>query len=238
MSKVRGKNTKSSKRGNNTSRSVDQLIVSSHHASGGAMVNMPRSDLVSRVPSWNLTQKPPLNYMTQIHWIQSSYTALVNVSNSGITESNLSFNLSALNSGSNLASLFDTYCIYSAHVRYTLLSEYSSTGSYGYINTAIDYDNVNSLGSLPALQDYSSIQQTILDPQISAERFIKPCVSPAIYNASSSAFSGFGTSRMWVDCANPSIPHYGLRLICNGNSISGVQVLGFITLTLGFRNNI
>jgi hypothetical protein len=174
--------------------------------------------------------------MAAIHWIQSTYSGNYTVSSSAITENNLQFTLASLNAYSSWVALFDQYCIYSAHVRLSIIGE-GYTTSLGTLATAIDYDSTGNLGTYVGIQDYSTVQVNTVEVGMSYERFIKPCVASALYNVSTAGFSGYGIARSWVDCVNSGVPHYGFRAIWNGNA-STVTATYTVTLVLGFRNNI
>jgi hypothetical protein len=152
----------------------------------------------------------------------------------------LSFQFADLTTLVGLAPFFDQYCIYSVTVNVT--PDYEGAGStlytFGSVATAIDYDNTTSLGGgFNALLGYSSAVVAELNTGQSIQRYIKPCVAPALYNASA-AFSGYGVSRMWIDSASTSVPHYGFRAIFVSNSVSGLSITYDVNYVIGLRNNI
>jgi len=193
-------------------------------------------DLRPRMPNWSLTQNPPLNFLNGIHWIQDNYFGSFSVASSGITESNFSFQLNQVNDYTSYQQVFDQYCIYSVCARITPNVISASTGGMGVLATAIDYDSVANLASFSSIQDFGTCNVVQVTPGISVERYLKPCVAPAVYNYGG-GFNGYGTSRLWLDSASSGIAHYGLRIIFSGATVAysgSVQ----ITLVLGFRNSV
>jgi len=201
------------------------------------MVESVADDLQKKTPSWRLTQSPPRGFLTTIHWLQTnvSYVNVGTIATSGITENNYFFQLYSLNAVNSIVALFDQYCIYAVNVRVQAARESGDSGNFGSIATAIDYDNVNNLGSFTALQDYSTCVTSQLEPAVSYERFIKPAVAPVVYQSSGTAYS---VDRMWINCSNTSVQHYGLRLMFSGNTASGLTYNVFISYVIGLRNNI
>lgn len=162
----------------------------------------------------------PKQLQTQIHWIQSSFEFNKALASAAITENNLSFALSDLAIASSVAALFDQYALFAVSARVIIQTSAPAAANPPTYTTAIDYDGVQNLGSLAVLKGYSTSASTsILEIQ---ERYIEPCNAPALY--SGSVFTHFGQARAWVDTANTSTPHYGLRMIVSnlGAGVTGV----------------
>jgi hypothetical protein len=201
------------------------------------MVELPADDLRKKNVSWRLVQSPPRGFISSIHWLQTNVTStnVGTISTSSLTENNYVFQLYQLNAVSSIAALFDQYCIYAVMIRVMVGRSEGDSGNFGNIATAIDYDNVNNLGSFTGLQDYSTCVTSQLEPGVSYERFIKPCVAPVVYQSSGTAYS---VDRQWINSSNTSVQHYGFRLIFSGNAVSGLTYSVFQSYIIGLRNNI
>jgi len=211
------------------------MIASSHHSAAPASVVTVSQDFKPKIPSWQLTQKPPMNIRSMLYWVQENVQTNFSVSSSTV-ESNYAFQISAINAVSSYLAIFDQYCIYAVYVRLIPNSEYPTSGTLGSLATAIDYDNVNNLGSWSGIQDYGTVNVTQVESGVSVERYLEPCAAPALYN-SAGAFTGFGVGRFWLDSANSGIPHYGFRTYVNGSTINYTMLVN-VTYILGFRNTV
>jgi len=220
------------------SNAVDQMIVRSSYVVGVAENEFPAQDLLRPMPSWLLTQSPSKNFLNQITWVQAKKQIVTSISNSVPTESNLTFHLSDLPDILGLAGFFDQYCIYAVTV--SIHPSFEGAGStlytFGTVVTAIDYDNAGTLGSIDAVESYGSAVTHELSPGQGIQRFIKPCVAPALYTSSAS-FSGYGVQRLWVDSSVTSVPHYGFRSFFVSNTVSGLSCTFDLNYVIGFRNN-
>jgi len=232
-------NKQKSRRGTrNSSKSVDREITSSSQVAGKGMTLAPALDYTRRQPSFQLVQTPPRNFMDQIHWVRGKVQSTITVSNTAPTESNYTITLSGLVDLVGLASYFDQYCIYSltANISPSFEGAGSTLYTFGTCFTAIDYDNVTPLGSVSAIEAYNSCVVFEMSAGQSIQRFLKPCVAPALYN-SSAAFSGYGVARTWIDSASTGVPHYGFRTFFISNTVSGLSCTVDLDVVVGFRNN-
>jgi len=220
--------------------SVDSAIISQHHSGGNAFVLSHRGDLTQTALRFDLgNSRPPINYRSQIVWTEATYSDQISVSGVlGFTERNYQFTCNSSTTLSAMRTIYDQYCIYAAVVRVTP-EIVAGTAYAGRLVTAIDYDNVNALGSFSAIANFSNALVETVVPGMSMERFVKPCVAPAVYDTGSATFTGYGTGRLWLDSANGTIPHFGLRFGVS-NPVSPLAYTIDITTTLivGFRNSI
>jgi len=231
---------KKSQRGNSSAYNTDRAIAQSAQVVGRAEVIVPGADFDRKVPSWQLVQAPPKNLRSQLYWIQGKRQQVLTISNSVPTENNVSFQFQDLADLYGLATYFDQYCLYSVTVNIT--PDFEGAGStlytFGAVATAIDYDNTNSLsGGFVALEAFNSCVVAELTPSQSLQRYIKPCVAPALYT-SGAAFSGYGVQRLWVDSATPNVLHYDFRSIFISNTVSGLSCSIDYNYVVGLRNNI
>lgn len=184
-----------------------------------------------------IRESPPKSLRTKIVWMVQNVIKLNNlsISNSVPTEANLSFLLTDTDNYSAWTSLFDQYCIYSISVSITILaSTTNTTTSLGRLTTAIDYDNTNNLSTETKVQEYSSALTVEVFPNMSVQRFIKPCNKSALFAGTSSTQAGVG--RVWIDANAQAISHYGLRSFWNLNGSSSLTADYIATYCIGFRN--
>jgi hypothetical protein len=230
MPKNKNKNKKS--KSQNAGFSDRELVSLSNSASAADRL-LPSSDFSRKMPAWLLTQHPPRNFLSQIHWLRETFFSSVSLSTSVPTENNFTFNLNQVPGASKIVALYDQYCIYAVSVRVTMDSSSSVTdlAGAGRINTAIDYDSITNLSTETAIQEYGSCVSSEFVAGKSYERFIKPC-------AQSTVASGAAPQRLWINNANTTVPHLGFRSFFNSNTVSGVTVDYFFSLIIGMRNNI
>jgi hypothetical protein len=219
---------------------TDREIAQSSQVVGRAFVLAPAVDYRRKQLSFALNQSPPLNFRELITWVRAKHSVSITISNSVPTENNVIFHLSDFSGISGIAAFFDQYAIYSATASITPSFEGAGSTLYtfGTCFTAIDYDNVNALGSADAIQSFNSCVTFEMSPGQSIQRFLKPCVAPAVYTtAGSGTFSGYGVARMWIDSAVTNVPHYGFRSYFIGNSVSGLSCTFDYDVVIGLRNN-
>ncbi len=220
----------------NSGNPVDRLLVNSNKPTGST-TTVVETDLIQRRQNFNLVQSPPKNLGNQIYWLRSStsYDVAIPASpGSAYTESNFLFQLSALSNSSQIGSLFDQYCIYAVTVSIFADNVSSSYGQSLVVHTALDYDNVASVGPT-AILGFNSCETSALTVGDSIVRFVKPCVAGNVYG--SSAFGSYSTQRIWLDMASKDVSHYGVRMIViappNASSLRVTQ-----NFVVGLRNTI
>jgi len=219
---------------------ADRQIIADHHYTTSAnLVGVPRGDVSATQITAALTQIPPRQIRNQIYWVEQTCTINtgISVSNSIDTEGGFGFTLSQLGDYAALTSCFDQYCIYSVLVTIQVNAAglTNTAARYGRLTTALDFDNVLSLGSEAANMQFSTARTTNLVSDMAVQRYIKPCVAPALYGGST--FSSYGIARSWLDSASTNTQHYGLRVYFSGNTASNVTYDVIGTFVCGFRSN-
>jgi hypothetical protein len=219
--------------------SGDRQIVADHHYSTSAnLVPVPTGDVLAKPVRMELSQHPPKQIRNKIFWIQQTcvINSGISVSSSIDTEGGFGFTLSQLGDYTALTSIFDQYCIYSVLVAIQVNAAglTNTAARYGRLTTALDFDNVLSLGSESANMQFSTARTTNLVANMAVQRYILPCVAPALYGGST--FSSYGIARSWCDSASTNTQHYGLRVYFSGNNASNVTYDVIGTFTLGFRS--
>jgi hypothetical protein len=226
------KNNNQRKSQKNNSSKVDALLSNLARATGST-TEVIRADLIARRQNFNLVQSPPLNFMKSIHWVRQSVVNpnLIATTTTIVNEMNFAFTIATLTNISSYTSIFDQYCIYS--VTATITYGTSNTGILQPVTlyTAIDYDNVTNTG-VTGIQQFDSFNETIITPTSSLVRTIKPCVALAAYTG---AFTGYTTSRLWIDCNSTTVQHFGLRTILAISSNTLALNVDF-SYVIGFRN--
>lgn len=219
----------------NSQIALDRAIARSQPGGEPAGRVIVPADYSFRQASYSLNESPPKNIRSQIFWLQMTLNKVSggNVSTSIDTEVGQSFQVNDLSYASSFSSLFDQYCIYS--VVCNISTRNGNSASCGRLTTAIDTDNVTSLGSEAAVQAFSSAQTVTLRPEMVVQRYIKPSISSFAYQGSG---TGYAPARAWCDLANTSIAHYGIRLYFTGNSASGYVYDMTCTYTIGLRYSI
>jgi hypothetical protein len=207
--------------------SVDSLIVRSNRASA-LTVTVPE-DLTSMPKGWIFNQRPPRNFLSQIHWVQLTADSLVSTNTATPTETNQSVQLSNFNGYSAYTGGFDQYACYCYTVTVSPWSNISAANNMQ-VWTAIDYDNASAVG-VSGIEAFGSCNLSMLAPNGSIERYVRPCVDPSLYNG------GYGAGRFWVDSGSPSVQHYGVRVIL-GPTTGGSTVEISLRALFAFRNNI
>jgi len=218
-------------------RMVLKQLVTSHPGAAKADVNDVPEDYTSAPQNFNLVQHPPKNMRKQIHWIEGTSRTQFSTSAIGaVVENNLVLTFSAIPDSASYVAVFDQYCMYAAVMRLMLQTPVMvSTTVPGRLHTALDFDNVNNIGSENAIQQFSTCNTTELVGGKAVERVIKPTLAPAIW--AGGAFSGYGVSRMWLNSSAPGIPHYGFRVLHAGGNVA-LTIDVIITYIVGLRNNI
>jgi len=233
----KGKRSKGQGKQSSGSRELADL-VQNHPSAARADVVTVRDDLKSGPMDFRLVQNPPRNFLRMVHWIQSTLRNTFTTSSIGaVVEANQAFSLQGnVGDYASYAQVFDQYCVHSAVVRVAMqFSSNSLTGTQGRLHTALDFDNVSNLASETAIQEFGTCQSMELTGGKAVERVIKPTMAPAVW--AGGAFSGYGVARMWLNCSTPNVPHYGIRVLtANSNAPYSVDV--FVTVIVGFRNNV
>lgn len=118
----------------------------------------------------------------------------------------------------SLAALFDQYRIEEIQLRFRsrspgLFVANSASPNYSCPNllAVVDRDDAAAATTILELQQYDNCQQ--ISTQDSLDIILKPSITPSVF--SGGAFSGYAveeSGEMWLDVANTSIPHYGVKI--------------------------
>jgi len=221
---------------------VDAVIARNHRSGANdEIVNVP-GDWNRRPVSWLLSEKPPLNYQSNIVWIEETSETTFAFSASGaFTELPFGFYLNSVFKANTISSLYDQYCIYSVTQRASLELTGGGTatgGSFGKIYSALDYDSNNSLATANLYTTFATVQVANLGTSESYERYVKPCVSQVTGGSNTTTASGTSVNRSWINTAFVAVPHFGIRWATNGNAsglAGNIRIIS--TYVIGLRNN-
>lgn len=163
--------------------------------------------------------------------------------NSGLSHASMYFTLNDLPQVTAFTGLYDQYKITKVKVSFipmvtqnAVISTAAEVSNPGLFGTVIDYDDNNALTTFAQYEEYQNFK---FQPCISTKtmtRTFRPHIAIAAYQSS---FAGFGNkANMWLDCASPTIQHYGLKFYADPYASTLVPQTWQIMATywLSFRN--
>jgi hypothetical protein len=196
-----------------------------------------RADLTIRPPNpFNVPKRIPRNVAALVAWDTVKFDSQISVSATTFTETNFSFNLSQHPQASSWTALFDQWTIPQVSITFwSSLAPGSVTGPCQF-HTALDFDNITNIGSIAAIEDFSSCNSVAMQPQT---RFVRS-VRPSARSYSTSGGSGNNAlivGPQWVDAAVPGVPFFGIRTIASSAGASyGIDAT--VTIWFCFKNQI
>jgi hypothetical protein len=148
------------------------------------------------------------------------------------TYSGTVFALSALSNASAYTAVFDQYMIEEIEMWIFTGADGvdAITSSIGIWNSAVDYDDGNTPTTIQQVSD----KQTNVASSIQAGHYHKWRPQFAL-GAYSGTFASFGAGRGWIDCASPSVQHYGLKTSCAATPINSFVFSSVVRYTISFR---
>lgn len=201
-------------------------------SSSTGMTPSSSSDLRVRPPtSKNVPTSVPRNIASQVVWDVLKFDIVATVPTSGILEANDNFSLSNHPQASSWTTLFDQYCIPQASITYQSLYPSGSTFAPATMYTALDFDSNGTLGSVAAIEDFTTCAVKTMGTNQRVVRSIRPC------NEVSTGSSISDLSRNWHDSTVPNIPHNGIRFIV-GSAATSYNIRKTVTVWYAFRNQI
>jgi hypothetical protein len=196
------------------------------------MAPQNKADLAVKPLSYRVPLNVPRQVSNQVVWDVLKLFSAITIPTSGIVETNFPFFLSQHPQVSSWTALFDQWCIPQATVSFQSEIPPGSTANPAVFVTALDFDNVANVGSLSALEDFS----TASVDQMSAARVVTRSIHPCV-KLRSGATDSSAVTRQWIDCASPAIAWYGVRSI-GGVSSATYTVIAVTTIWFCFRNQI
>lgn len=129
--------------------------------------------------------------------------------------------LSDLPSVSAWTAIFDRYRILRVYVDFTPLATTNNTGTnqLGYLHTAVDFDDATAPATTAAIERYSTYRAVVGCKPL--RRAYVPRLSATVYyNGVVNAYAE-APSQTWLDMANTSVPHYGLKAGLDPTTVAG-----------------
>lgn len=217
-----------------TSHSKARRVKGSTGKGGMSPTNF--ADLKVRPPN-------PLSVPRSISGIQNQVVrdvvkiqSTITTSSSGIVETNYSWSLNSHPQASSWQALFDQWCLYQVTTQFNSQLAPGSTTPACMFYSALDFDNSANVGSVAAIEDFSSAEAVMMFPQASTMRSVRPSPKMAV-GAISSAPSAAVTGPQWLDSSIPGIIHFGIRTVSDV-SPSAQFITVTTTLWFAFRNSI
>lgn len=158
------------------------------------------------------------------------------ISTSAIVEVNYNFDLQQHPQAASWAALFDQWCIPQVSMTWRSQMPPGSTGSESILYTALDFDSIGALGSISAIEDYSSCQLTAMTPGRTVTRSIRPCLKVSTQQIGAGNVNST-LVRTWQDSGATSASWNGLRSIYGTASVA-YNVTATLLIWYGFRNPI
>lgn len=155
------------------------------------------------------------------------------------------FRLDQLPNYSEFTNLYDSYRINKIVCKFIPMIQINniqpiaaaSASNPGLFGSIVDRDDANPLG---AYNDYLEYPDFRFQPAITSRthtRVFVPCIRGASLDAGGGLISSVMKSKQWLDCAIPSIPHYGLKCYLDAQySVNTPQVYQLqTTIYMSFR---
>lgn len=195
---------------NGRGNALSQLTENADHKMLGDNTILSLQDRFDSSQNQLVPSSIPKSIARQCYWYKGSYTLTQLVSSPSVpVAQSYTFNVAGLNDASSLSAVFDQYAIVAATVRIMPQDNFatSATNRPGTLISVIDHDDASGLVSLAQAQEYATKLETA--GTIGHTRVLMPRVAAALYGGS--AFTSYGNTRMYIDAASLSVPHYGVK---------------------------
>lgn len=226
---------KSKQKGRGGGNSADKAIMTSHKSAASAFAQLCTADLRIRPPKLGIVEIPPKNFENKVYWFRDVSEVSVNYTAGGAVFAADQFVLTNFFSLATLVPNFDQYCIYSITARFTFEIN-NSTVTAGTFGSVIDHDSATIPTNWGSLENYSNFEMMPIVAGATQTRYIKPCVTPFVFQSGTSVTS-FTVARQWIDAADASVPHFGIKYAVHGNT-SAFTGRVYYSAVAGFRNKL
>lgn len=129
--------------------------------------------------------------------------------------------LNALHEVSDYTNLFDQYRIAAIKVEFLFDKtgeEVSSVHPMPILSTVIDYDDYTALVDENDYLQYSTYRRSPINRK--HKLYFRPRVAAAVYQAVGTGYQNI--KAPWLDCANTSVQHYGVKFMTDGSQNGGI----------------
>lgn len=141
----------------------------------------------------------------------------------------------SINDTTAFSMIFDSYRINQVTISFTPVQSAAPSGGTapGAMYTAIDTDDSIAPTSVNDMIGYETL--LVVPSGTYFERTFTPRVATALYGGS--AFTSYGVAQSaWIDCASPTVPHYGLKWLINTSTQTARQWTVIVSVNISFRN--
>ncbi len=195
-----------------------------------------------------IVRKTGITGKAGIHMVKQKVYSTYDIPATGTTPLphwvNRTFTLSDLPQAAYFRQLYDEYCIFAVSTKIILNSNTDPTTNQnlqlGY--TLIDKDGAANPVDWPAFMERASVKVKNLYPSgnnaCQATMYLKPRPLTQLYESAASTGYALNRRKVWVDMADPTVPHYGLLYgFNNGQEIlnAPVKVTVITTYYMGFK---
>lgn len=141
----------------------------------------------------------------------------------------LDFRLSDIPNQGEFSVLFDNYIITGVMFQIKLITNpdanyipsQSTNGACNFYPTiwyVPDHDD-NATVTLAQIKEFEKVRHKVLYPNRETNVMLRPTTLAGIYNGVTTGYA-VNKRRAWLDMANPSIPHYGLKCVIDFEGIT------------------
>jgi hypothetical protein len=153
--------------------------------------------------------------------VLSQDTFVAVTSGGSLAAAGILFNLGNFDRYTEYTSLFDDYKIEEIEVRLTLVTASGSVAAEGFqFASCIDRDDAAAPTSFPQVVAHQNSFETT-GVKGHYYRFV-PYMATAAYSGAFTSYTSI--PPVWLDCASPSVSHYGIKLIIQASSSPVVSV--------------
>jgi len=220
-----------------------QLMPSSSSRGGksrrsrGGQSDVVAADLAVRPPTTQIPSKVPRLITNQVVWDKVKIDSTLTPSAGGIVELNFTAALTSHPQASSWTALYDQWCVPQFSVAFRSLEAPGGTSSISILYTALDFDSVNALGSIPTIEDYTTCQQMTMTTGSLHVRSVRPCIKLSTGQVPGSGTNVNSTlSRSWQDSGAAGTPWIGIRSLVSASNSSSITCTQ--TIWFAFRNQI
>lgn len=157
------------------------------------------------------------------------------------TAQNFVFSIDQLPQVSEFTRLFDSYRINSIMITGMPLTNGSLTTNPAYkILSAVDLDDSTPETTASMLQRSNVKIKTVTSGGGNQQVFawkVRPRYLTQIYESATTTGYGQGARKQWLDCGDPTIPHYGIKMVFDTDPALGVEIVWqfYVTYYVEFK---
>jgi hypothetical protein len=185
----------------------------------------------------NVPTKIPRNIQSLIAWDSVKVTLVLTTNNTSLVETNFTGALNVHPQASAWQQLYDQWSIPQMTVEFDSMLPPGATVLPTVLYTALDFDNNNNIGSITAIEDFSSCEVVPMTAGRRTMRSVRPSVKLIQgLNGGGTSISG-PAGPMWVDSGQLTTSFYCIRSIL-AQATSSYNVNTTFTVWFCFRNQI